>query len=83
MSYDTTTKIQNSRLRAELRVQTETEDKARDQFLKSLVGRVTPCAPLTEFEEKFVDSWAASPKSQQWWTPKRRDVADELRRKYS
>ena len=80
MSYDITNKILNARSRADLRAQMETEDAARDSLM-SVINRRRPS--LTEFEQSFVESWAASPKSGQWWTPKRRDVADELKRKYS
>jgi len=79
MSYDITTKIINARSRADLRAQQEMDDAERDEFMRGFSKNIT----LTEFEASFVENWAASPKSQKWWTPKRRDVADELRRKCS
>ena len=79
MSYDISSQVQNARSRAELRAQTETEDKARDVFMATMAQHGKT---LTDFEERFVENWAASLRSKPWWTPKRRDVADELKRKY-
>ena len=84
MSYDITTKIQNARSSADLREQIKTEDEAREKFMRMFNdahrdGRIRP----TEFELEFLATWANSLPSKPYWTPKRRDVADELRRKYS
>ena len=78
MSYDITTKIINARSRADLRAQTETDDALRDAFMSRVKVK-----NMTQYEMDFVENWAGSPKSQKWWTPKRREFADELRRKYS
>jgi len=79
MSYDITSQVQSRRTMQDIREQTKTEDTARDNFM-SVTNRRRPS--LTEFEQSFVESWAASVPSKPWWTPRRREVADELRRKY-
>lgn len=84
MSYDISNQVQNTRSRAELRLQEKLEDEAREKFLHTLytakrAGKVT----LTEYEDKFVEDWAAVPLSLKWWTPGRRNVADEMKRGYA
>jgi hypothetical protein len=69
---------------ADLREQIKTEDEARNKFMRMLDnayrgGRLR----LVEFETEFLATWANSLPSKPYWTPRRRQVADELRRKYA
>jgi len=69
---------------ADLREQIKTEDMARDGFMKGLDARYrSGRVRVTEFETTFLATWANSPQSNPYWTPRRRETADELKRKYS
>ena len=84
MSYDISSRMQSRRAMQDIRAQQATDDAAREKFMRMMNNAATEKRiTLTDFEWEFVERWAATPLSRTYWTPKRRDVADELKRKYS
>lgn len=77
-------RISRARWGADLRAQQEVDDAARDKFLRMVNNAVKENRiVLTPFETEFLEKWAATPVSAKYWTPKRREVADEMKRSYA
>jgi hypothetical protein len=76
MSYDISSQVQNRRALADLRVQEETEDSARMEFLRRLYQAGLK---LTPWETQFVNDFIASPRG---FTPKQRESVDDIKKQY-